>query len=68
MLEKEKKKLMTHFAPGKLKIVTDLYSETKKSIVAERKALESNCRDNNDEFKVQGSQSHCDQNQLLIFA
>ena len=28
-------------------------SETKKSIVSERKALDSNCRDNNDEFKVQ---------------
>ena len=27
--------------------------DTKKSIVAERKALDTNCRDNNDEFKVQ---------------
>ena len=36
---------------------SDLSSETKKSIVSERKALDSNCRDNNDEFKVEGSQS-----------
>ena len=31
--------------------------DTKKSIVAERKALDTNCRDNNDEFKVQPSQN-----------
>ena len=29
--------------------------DTKKSIVAERKALDTNCRDNNDEFKVQNT-------------
>ena len=29
--------------------------DTKKSIVAERKALDTNCRDNNDEFKVKNT-------------
>ena len=34
-------------------LVTSFFPpDTKKSIVAERKALDTNCRDNNDEFKV----------------
>ena len=38
---------------NKSKVTSFSSSETKKSIVSERKALDSNCRDNNDEFKVQ---------------
>ena len=53
MLEKEKK-IYCIFRKSE-KYNSHLCSETKKSIVAERKALDSNCRDNNDEFKVQGS-------------
>jgi len=33
------------------KLLDEFTTETKKSIVSERKALDSNCRDNNDEFK-----------------
>ena len=41
------------YSNRKVKSESHLCSETKKSIVAERKALDSNCKDNNDEFKVQ---------------
>ena len=53
MVEKEKK-IYCIFRKRE-KCNSHLCSETKKSIVAERKALDSNCRDNNDEFKVQRS-------------
>ena len=34
------------------KLLDDFTTETKKTIVVERRALDSSCRDNNDEFKV----------------
>ena len=34
------------------KLLDEFTTETKKSIVKEKRALESGCRDNNDEFKV----------------